>query len=57
MDDSEISKPLWRVSPRNPGAVTVYHRFNEQPVILGRPANMPLTSEQEILDPLPLGVP
>jgi len=56
MDHPEVSEPLRQVSPRNPGAVPVSHRFDEQPVILGRPANMPLASGQEILDPVPLVV-
>lgn len=56
MDHPEVPDPLRQVSPRHAGTVPVYHRFDDPPVLLGRPANMPFAPGQEILDPLPLVV-
>lgn len=52
MDHSEISEPLRQITPCDPSAVTIYHRFNKQPVIFGRPSDMARTARQNIRDPL-----
>ncbi len=57
MDHPEIPEPLRQVAPGDPGAVTVQNGFDEEPVILGRAADMPLASGKKALDPFPLIVP
>lgn len=52
VDHSEISEPLRQITPCDPSAVTIYHRFNKQPVIFGRPSDMARTARQNIRDPL-----
>ncbi len=34
VDDSEISEPVRQISPRNPHAIPIQHRFDKQPMIL-----------------------
>lgn len=52
MDHPEIPEPLRQVAPCNPGAVTVQYRFDKQPVILRRPADMSHPSGQKIINPI-----
>ena len=40
-----------------PGSIPVKNRFDEQPIVRRRSADMPLPAGQKILDPLPLVVP
>ena len=53
MDHPEVSESLRQITPCDPGAVPISHRFNKQPVIFGRPTDMARTARQNILDPIP----
>ncbi len=57
MDHTEIPKTLRQIAPGNARSIAVQHRFDKQAVVLGRPANMSVSTGQPILDPLPLVVP
>jgi hypothetical protein len=57
MDLDRVAKPFGQVPPREAGPITVDHRFNKQPIVLGRYPDMPFTSGQNILYPVPLIVP
>src|SRR5260370_2481046 len=52
-----VAKAFGQVPPRNARPITVDHRLYKQPIVLGRYPHMPLTSGQNILDPVPLVVP
>jgi hypothetical protein len=47
---------LRQVPPRHAGPITVQNRLDKQTVILGGRAHIPLTSKQQILDPIPFVV-
>lgn len=57
MNLNRVSKTFRQVAPRYACAITVKHRLDEQPVILGGDANMARTAGQKILDPVPLIIP
>src|SRR5436190_9059461 len=52
-----IAKAFRQVPPRDAGPITVNHRLHKQPIVLGCYPDMPFTSGQNILDPVPLIVP
>ena len=57
-EDVVYSRIAWRqVPPGNARAITIENGFYKQPIVLGRGANMTLTSRKKILDPVPLIVP
>jgi hypothetical protein len=49
-----IAKALGQIAPGNSGAVAIQNRFDEAPIILSGGANMPDSSRQQVLYPLPL---
>jgi hypothetical protein len=51
-----VAEPLRQVPPGNAGAVAVEHRLDEQAIVLGRHADVPLAARQQALDPVPLVV-
>src|SRR5689334_5805909 len=51
-----IAKARRQIAPRHTGPEPIQNRFNEQPVIRRRAANVPLPAWQNILDPIPLVV-
>jgi hypothetical protein len=54
VDDLPIAEALWKVSPRNAGAISVQDGFHKQPIIRRRAANVAFAAGQKILDPIPL---
>jgi hypothetical protein len=50
------AEPFRQVAPGYAGAIAVEHRFDEQPIVLGGRADVPLTPGQKILYPFPLVV-
>ena len=54
MDLDRVAEAFRQVPPRDAGPITVDHRLYKQPIVLGRYPNMPFTSGQNILDPVPL---
>src|ERR1700756_806794 len=50
-----IAKPLRQVAPRNSGAVTVEHRFDESAIVVGGDADITGFAGQQVLDSLPSG--
>jgi hypothetical protein len=52
-----IAKTLRQVPPGNAGAIPIKNGFHKKPVILGRNADVTLTSRQDILDLVPLIIP
>ena len=57
MNDAIISKARRQIPPRDPCAVAVQYRFDEQPVVPGCSTHIAFSTRQQILDPLPLVVP
>src|ERR1700731_3044913 len=51
-----IAEARRQVAPWHTGPEPIQNRFNEQPVIRRRAANVPLPARQNILDPIPLVV-
>jgi hypothetical protein len=51
-----ITEALRQVAPWNAGTITIEHCLDEQPVIPRRYSNVPVTSGQQFLDPVPLVV-
>src|SRR6202040_930493 len=51
-----IAEAHRQIAPWHTGSEPVQNRFNEQPVIRCRAANVPLPPRQNILDPIPLVV-
>ena len=45
----QVAKAFGQVPPREAGPITVDHRFNKQPIVLGRYPDMPLTSGEDTL--------
>ena len=52
--DFPISETLWQITPWNAGTISEQDRFDEQPIIGRRAADMAFTARQTILDPVPL---
>jgi hypothetical protein len=57
VDLDRVAKTFRQVPPGYTGAITVKHRLDKQPIVLGGDAHMPFTAGQNILDPVPLIVP
>ena len=54
VDDFPIAEALWKITPWNAGSISVHNRFDEQPIIRRRAADMAFAAWQKILDPVPL---
>ena len=54
VDDFPISEALWKIAPWDAGSISVQDRFDEQPIIRRRAADMAFAARQKILDPIPL---
>jgi hypothetical protein len=51
-----MPEPLRQVPPGNPRSIAIEHRFNEQPIVRRRHANVTFTAWKQILYPIPLVV-
>ena len=54
VDDFPIAETLWKITPWNAGSISIENRFDEQPIIRRRTADMAFAARQKILDPIPL---
>ena len=54
VDDFPIAETLRKITPWNAGSISVQNRFDEQPIIRRRAADMTFAARQKILDPVPL---
>jgi hypothetical protein len=50
------AEALRQVAPGHAGSITVQNRLDKKTIVLGGHAHIPLTSRQQILDPLPFVV-
>ena len=57
MNLDRIAKALGQIPPWNACPITIEHRFDKQPIVLGRHSHVTLASRQDILDLVPLVVP
>ena len=48
-----ITKPRSQIAPGDASPVATDHRLHKEPIVRSRPADMTLSSRQEIPDPLP----
>ena len=49
-----IAETGWQVTPGNPGAAPIEHRFDKQTIVGGRHADRTGSARQKTLDPVPL---
>jgi len=56
IDNLPVPETLRQIAPGNPRPVPVQHRINKQSIVGCGATDMPLTSGQKILDPIPLVV-
>ena len=53
-DRLPATKSLGQIPPGAATAVTVEHRLDKEPIVLGRAADVTFTPRQKVLDPVPL---
>jgi hypothetical protein len=51
-----IAETRWQVTPGNPSAIPIEHRFDKQTIVGGRHVDRTGSARQKILDPVPLVV-
>jgi hypothetical protein len=56
VDDFPVAEALRKIAPWNAGSISVHNRFDEQPIIRRRAADMAFAARQKILNPVPLVV-
>ena len=56
MDNFPIPEALGKVTPRNPGSISVQNGFDKQSIVRRRASHMAFAARQKILDPIPLVV-
>src|SRR5450759_2650093 len=56
MNRLPVSEPLRQVPPGHSSPISVQDRLHEQTIVLGGHAHIPITSRQQILDPIPFVV-
>jgi hypothetical protein len=54
MDDLPIPEALGKITPGNPGSISVQNGFDEQSIVRRRASHMAFATRKKILDPIPL---
>jgi len=49
-----VPEALGKITPRDACGIPIEHCLNEQPIVRGRSPDVPFTSGQKLLDPIPL---
>ena len=55
MHDTEITKALWQIAPRDTSAVAVEHRIDEQAIVFCSGSWLACLAGQQMADARPLG--
>jgi hypothetical protein len=56
VDDFPIAETLRKITPGNPGSISIQNGFDEQSMVRRRASHMAFAAGQKILDPIPLVV-